>query len=509
MRDDSLRLALQPTSLRSVDVGQSKRNQVIVSLAVGAAAVLLSLQLLVPPVIGLANNGDFERVMGYAGFQYSTDKHEDKYWSHVVTKFVMVGPGWWRSGYLTSETLIARVARLVTEAVSSGNIFDIRALGGLHMFLLLVAIGLTVSSCRHLAAATQWLVAFLLVFVFTDVGYAAPFNSFYSQTASLLFMLLTVSVAAVAIRRGRLAGGFLLAYFLCALLFVGSKPQESIQGPLLAAFALRLAGTRLKAWWRQPAIWLALGLCAFSLWYYENTPRTAIRNPNLFNTIFNELLPNSPDPGRDLEELGLDRDLLRYSRADVFKVNSPLGDPAFQARFFDRFGYRTLLRFYLSHPARLFDRLRRAARQAFRLRPPSLGNFEKGAGLPNTGLSKHFACWSDLRLSLNRHGLPWITLLLGGNLGAVAASYRRSSGRARLFREGVVLVVLLASTEFVVCALAGAVLADISRHLYIFQVLFDLILIADVAWLAEIVLRNTRARSPATVPAQVATVSRP
>ncbi|MGH9318050.1 MAG: hypothetical protein ACRD1P_13200 [Thermoanaerobaculia bacterium] len=490
-----------------MDVARSKQNQVIVLVAVGAAAVLLSIQLLIPPVIGLADNGDFEKVMGYAGFQYSTDKYEDKYWSHIVTKFVIVRPGWWRSGYLTSETLLASVARLATEAVSGGNIFDIRVLGGLHMFLLLVAIGLIVSSCRDLAAATQWLVAFLLVFVFTDVGYAAKFNSFYSETASLLFLLLTVSVAALAIQRGRLAGGLLLVYFLCAVLFVGSKPQESIQGPLLAVFALRLASARLKAWWRQPAIWMALGLCAFSFWYYRSTPVTAIRNPNLFDNMFMELLPNSPDPRRDLDELGLAPDLLKYSGTHAYMANSPVRDPAFQTAFFDRFGYRALLRFYLSHPARLFDRIRRGAHQAFRLRP-NLGNFERAAEPANTGMSRHFACWSELRLPLNRHGLLWITLLLGGNLGAIAASYRRSSGTARLFREGVALVVLIASTEFVVCALA-AFLMDIARHLYIFQALFDLILLADVAWLVETLWRRRRAGSLATVQAEVATISRP
>jgi len=98
-------------------------------------------------------------------------------------------------------------------------------------------------------------------------------------------------------------------------------------------------------------------------------------------------------------------------------------------------------------------------------------------------------------------------VLLGGNLGVIAASYRRSSGGARLFQEGVVLGVLMAFTELVVCALA-AFLGDIARHLYIFQALFDLILIADVAWLVEIVWRRSRARSLATVPAHAATISR-
>ena len=43
------------------------------------AAVLLSLQLLLPPIIGLANNGDFERVMGPVGLQCRTEDPAEKY----------------------------------------------------------------------------------------------------------------------------------------------------------------------------------------------------------------------------------------------------------------------------------------------------------------------------------------------------------------------------------------------------------------------------------------------
>ena len=81
----------------------------------------------------------------------------------------------------------------------------------------------------------------------------------------------------------------------------------------------------------------------------------------LFHTFFMEMLPHSPDAGRDLDELGLDRGLLRYSGTNAYAPGTPLADPDFAARFFDRFDYGSLVRFYLAHPARLIDRLHRGA----------------------------------------------------------------------------------------------------------------------------------------------------
>ena len=56
----------------------------------------------------------------------------------------------------------------------------------------------------------------------------------------------------------------------------------------------------------------------------------------------------------------------------------------------------------------------------------------------------------------------------------------------------------MAATEYVVCALADY-LGDLGRHLYVFQALCDLILIADATWLAQLLAR--RAPAPAATAA--------
>ncbi len=460
------------------------RARLVTLAAVAAAAAILAAQLLVPPIVGLPNNGQFERVLGYAGLNYQSDASEDKYFTHIVREF-QFAPIWFRSGYLSSEIALARLARDLAALFAKDGLFDLRVLGALHALLLLAALAALVWACGVLTPVAQLVAAASLTFFFTDVGYAAALNSFFSQTAGFLFLMLTVAIAALAIRRGRLGGMLLLAYFLCAIAFVGSKPQESIQGPLLALFALRLAGARRRSWWRQPVVWLAFLLCLFSVWYYRRTD-PVIRRAALYQTVFAEMLPGSPDPARDLETLGLDPDLARYSGKSAHEMRATIHGPAFQKEFFDRVGFGDIVAFYAARPGRLLDRLSRAAHHGgLRLRPRLRGNFERTApGYRPYLMTERFAAWSDLRFRLAPVAPAWLILLLGGSLAVSAAGWRRSSGRGRLLREAMMCLVFLAVVEFLVCAFADR-LADVARHLFVFHALCDLILAANLTWCAQ------------------------
>jgi hypothetical protein len=460
------------------------RARLVTLAAVAAAGAILAAQLLVPPIVGLPNNGQFERVLGYAGLDYVGAAPEDKYFTHIVREF-RFAPIWFRSGYLTSEIALARLARDVARPFSGTGLFDIRVLGALHALLLLAALGALVWACGALTPAAQLAAAAALTFFFTDVGYAAALNSFFSQTAGFLFLMLTVAVAGLAIRRGRLEGALLLAYFVCAAAFVGSKPQESLHGPVLALFALRLSGVRRQGWWRQPAVGLAVLLCLFSVWYYRRTD-PLVRRAALYHTVFAEMLPASPDPARDLAALGLDPGLMRYSGKSAHDLRATIHGPAFQKEFFDRVGFGDIAAFYAARPGRLFDRLSRAAHHGgLRLRPRLRGNFEKTApGFRPYLMTDRHAAWSDLRLRLAPVAPAWLVLLLGGSFAVSAAGWRRSSGRQRLFREAMMALVVLAVLELFVCTFADR-LADVARHLFVFHALCDLLVAANLTWLAQ------------------------
>ena len=263
--------------------------------------------------------------------------------------------------------------------------------------------------------------------------------------------------------------------------YSGSKPQEALQGLLLAAFAVRVAAVSGRP--RKAAIVSAAALlAAFSLWDIRQTP-PEIADVARYHKVFMELLPSSPEPERDLRDLGLDPSWVSAVGKSAYLPSSPFQDPAFRAAFLGRFSYTRLLGFYAAHPDRLVETVRSGGREALRLRHPRFGNLEHREGVPPGAKASAFSLWSGMRLALPGHPLLWIGALWAATLAAVAASWRRASPRGRLAREGLVLLVAMAALAFSICVLSNAH-GDLARHFYVFHALTDLLLVADAVWLA-------------------------
>jgi hypothetical protein len=233
---------------------------------------------------------------------------------------------------------------------------------------------------------------------------------------------------------------------------------------------------------RRSASWLAALLCVFAVWYGRHTPYT-LREATMFQLVFDDVLGHSERPAADAAELGLDPEWVRYVGTSPYAKDSPLLAPAFRTQFLHRVGYRRVIRFYLRHPARLAERIERASREMWTLRPP-LGNFERSPEHPVSERASSFGLWSGLRARLGAHPLAWAAVLFAGNLAAAASGWRSASPRGRLFREGIVLMVAMAVLAFAVCALAQAP-PDLSRALYAYHTLCDLLLIADAGWIVQ------------------------
>jgi len=74
-------------------------------------------------------------------------------------------------------------------------------MGLLQGAVLLCSLAMTMSGSGGLRALSRRVLALLLVWMFTDVGYVAFLNSFYSQSASLLLLLMATRFLALMIGR--------------------------------------------------------------------------------------------------------------------------------------------------------------------------------------------------------------------------------------------------------------------------------------------------------------------
>ncbi len=450
-------------------------------LVLALMAAILLYQLAVPPIVGLANNGDFERFMGRIGLKYSVTEYSDRYFNYINRNFQIVERNWWRSGCVSSENLFMELALSLSNLVSKVGMLDIRSLGLVHALAFLFAIWLMLAATRGFPRQVRYLFGFCVVLVFTDVGYVAYFNSLYSEPAALIFLCLTVGLIGLYLVSPKPRPFLLLCCLLAAMLFASSKRQNAWLGIPLAAYVAYLACRLRSRRWGAAILVAVLALCLGSGLVAKADPGYQKGN-NIHNSIFNGILLNSPAPEVDLRELGLEAELAQYAGTISYMPDSAVNDAGLPVSFFASLGWGRILKFYASHPGRLINLAQQGAHFAFDLRPPGHGNFEKLAGLPPGAMSQAFDHWSGFRAKWAPKSLWLLAGFLGLNLGIGVACLllNRDPMPDAPASAGLVAALALMAMMAFASSIIGEGLTDIEKHLFSFNVLVDLLLTLDL-----------------------------
>jgi hypothetical protein len=441
-------------------------------IVIATAVLILFWQLLVPPVVGLAPDGDFPKLLGPLALGTPVDHP----FIYADTNYEFADNHHWASPFYSSETILLRLAVFLNGMVSKDGRFDLRAIGIVHSAVFLLALWLFLPLLEDLKPWARYTVAFAALFIFGDVSYVGYLNSFYMDVAAYLCLLLTVIVFLRVLRWGRRRDQWLL--LIPAVLLVTSKPPHAVLGLWLALLFLIEAGV---LWSKRRAILLAtIVVVASAACFRYAMPQDMVAQP-FFSLVFYQLLPHAQNQDRMLADLGLDASYRQYIGKFAYSEGVYINDPRFTRAFLRRVSYATLARFYLTHPRVTWRTLVSAASEAGRHRPV-LGNFDSGAGMKPFEQSHAFAYWSDWKRSLffNRGArlVGWFAALAAAVLGLLLAQ-RRTLPRGAL-AAGAVLIAM-AATEFAISSLADAL--DFPRHHLLFFVHCDLLLLA-AGWLS-------------------------
>ncbi|MGD0199608.1 MAG: hypothetical protein ABSD27_02540 [Bryobacteraceae bacterium] len=482
--------------------GDGKRLGHLEATTIAIIAAILVYQLFIPPTIGLADNGDFSRIMGAVGLEYTTSNREDRHFNYFVPTYKFESSDEWDALVPTSENVLVLCAMAMNRLGSKTGLFDVRVLGALHVALFLLAVWLLLRLSASLDLATRVVVSLLLVLVFCDVGYVAYFNSLYSEPGSFVFLFLALA-AAIHLAKEPASLARVAAWLAASLLFLSAKPQNSLLGIPLAGYGFWIAYSRLTGGGRRRVLVVSsVALCLVSVAHHWSAPRWLVKY-YLYNSVFFELLKYSPTPREDLRGLGLNPDLEKYKGTNIFSAGIPVEEPEFEAAFFNRINTAKLARFYLGHPSRLAGVAQRAAQAAFSLRPSYLGNFEKSRGLAPRAQSQTFQLWSKLRESAAPRSAWFVGAFFMGNAMAALAVYVKTGSRHLRAVIVLHLVVVLMAIEQLLVTEAACGQYELVKHLFLFNLLFDLCVCADVvlatAWLSSLHFR--RAVAPGAGPA--------
>lgn len=450
-------------------------------LLLGLCAAICSIQIFVPPYIGLANNGDFPKVAGRFGI--GPPDGGERNFNYFVSDYEYDPKYLWKSDVQSSENVLAAVPILAVKAFGS-RVFNIRWLGALHLLLFLCSLYAVLLYLRRYGPVATLVVGGLAVFILTDVAYVAYFNSFFSDTAALLGLLLMVALA-LHLLNGRAAPRAVVWLFTAAaLLFITSKSQHALWGVFPAALLV----------WRRRYVTAAIIIGAEAAMLLS-TPWT-YPTASLFSVIFYKLAPNAADPRAAVREVGLGPAEYRYIGTHAYSPGNPGNDLDWLRDFSSRTSHGKVLRYWLRHPRETAHVLYAdLATFAPGMRQTNLANFRREDGAAPLRLTDRFAIWSRLREKLYKRWPLVVPLWYAAVIGVALSVLKRQRTTAAVCLGVAVIGVL----EFCFASLADAV--ETERHLFLFHAATEITICFAAAWTVNAVIRVMPRR--ASVPSRI------
>lgn len=479
--------------MREEDAYRDVRNIAAWTAGIAAIALVVGL-IMVPPFVGMADSGDFGRVLSTSGLKvlHPESSYEELYFNYAQREFGY--DGYALGGYVSTHVVLVAAAGWIGRAID-GHMFDVRILGALYTAMFACAVALLVKHApspngpKPALIATALLAAALL-FVFGDIGYVAYFHSFFGEPYALVSMLFALATA-LALAFTPRPGAFMIALFVAAAAAVAtSKIQNAPLGFAFALLAWRMAGLRADRKWKRQAWAGAAVLLVVSALMVVAAP-DRLKHANLYQSIFYGVLKDSPNVSRDMKELGIPGKYSVLAGSNYFQKNTPIpqNDPVLRREVLDKLGHKDIALYYLRHPSRFAQKIERAAANAAYIRPAYLGNYEAAAGKPPGALSHAFSGWSGFKAAhMPRNAVFYMAFFAAYGIGLAVLWLRANTRRLRLAAETLAVIALAGVFSFVI-PLIGDGEADLGKHLFMFNVCFDMMIISVFAGTVYAVIR--------------------
>ena len=454
------------------------------------ALIVVSCVLFAGQDIGLSNNGDFVRTMNACslGFGDRIPSHtyadtfrislpHDSPWENVAS--ILFSTGGVRN-YPSLHVLVVRISVVLNLMVNKlagfpMDTYHLSVLGGLYALLYAAGIGLLLSQFQLRRLWQDLAVKLLALVVLCDIGYVAYFNSLYGEPLEHIALIYCAAmVVRILTRPPTVWDGM-----WCALATAAYGWAKFFNIPIAIVLLVVMEGILLVRLGKKRVIAFGGAALALLLGVWAIVPSWMDIETN-YNAVFYGIVRNVDEATSKeyLADLGLPDELSDYRDTNYYLGG--LAESLEEQGLRDEAESVTkpdLIRFYLTHPGRLWEQIQITALHCGMIRPYYLANY--GEGQPLMTYSHRMSLWGTLR-----DVLPFDTLW--GNL-AVLAAFTVLAGAIwrRTLRPAYLALLLLALWGAMAYAYILPVVlngeGDFSKHMFAFIELLDLILLACLA----------------------------
>jgi hypothetical protein len=209
---------------------------------------------------------------------------------------------------------------------------------------------------------------------------------------------------------------------------------------------------------------------------------------NNYQSIFYGITKDSNEPEKDLEKLSIPLKYLPLTNTHGFLDHGEFDiySDEFQKEVYDNASFVDILKFYLLNPSRAMEKLKLSADSSVIIRPSYLGNYSKEDEPERLSFTERFSLWSNIRK--NTLGYAFYIIVTFSVLFFIINIYEIINNIQQYNNEGTavafaaLLLFLTTMSQFVLPVIGNGE-ADLQKHMLLFNLCFDLMILVGIYWL--------------------------
>ena len=452
------------------------------------------------PQPGVSDQGDFDRVMSVSGLELKAENLEDpnfvRFLNYTVTDYRISDVSILRLLNRLQATSMSYLITLVSLIckVFGQDTFKTEYLAIVYVMMYVFAMYMIIKYFNIKSKIKLTLFILITLIIFLDGNYLVWFNSLYGEPMMITTLMLYICAWVYYIygrnvlKSEEKIFSKIIFVYITAFLFLGSKMQVLSALPIILLMLVKLFWEN-KRLLKRYQVWL-LCFLYFILIIYPirlNLINKDISEDTQYNSVFYGILKDSKNPIQDLIDMGLNPDMAveagKHSFLDKGEyVRYIPHNKITQEEFYNQISNSKLVKFYIAHPSRFIEGMKYTAGQAF-LTSTVLGKYQRSYSETPIREFNRFTLWSSFR----EHQLPknlWFLIIIYTVVLTVSIIVHVKNKGFQEIKAKIHLlwgVMCIGLIQFPM-PYVGNGQADTSKQLYLFNFVFDVILVVSVCW---------------------------
>lgn len=465
-------------------------------VAVIGAVIIVSFVLFYPPMPGVADQGDFQRVMNVTGLQEierSPEEFNSHWFKYVTTEYKMIPMNFARFlGIIPTTSMIYPItlARIISRLIGA-KYFNTSILAVVYVLMYILGFYLCHKFIKFKRIGTSIFFMILSTFILMDGNYLVWFNSLYGEPMMITGLILFIASVLYTLQYlGEKDLKKILLIFFCGVLFLGAKLQCFPALPFIILLIMRIAFLQNKNLFtlkNRRILTVPIFILIFYVGGIYVQTSSVCGVDTEYNSVFYGVLKNSKNPEKDLAVLGLPPDMAveagkhAYLPKEEYVKYRPWSELT-KTQFNDKISNFKLLRFYLLQPKRLIDGMKYTASKIFDTMS-SLGKYEKSAISEYTYRFNRFTLWSDFRNNKLPKKLIFLMVFYFFVILVSIIEYkkRKDNITERVHIELLWTIIIIGLLQFPMPYIGNGE-ADTAKQLFLFNYTFDIVFLVSCTW---------------------------